>query len=242
MISSVHNETIISLTKLQNKKARLLSKQALVDGEHLVSEAYQAGVLHHVYGLSEIPRYHDLPYTQVSEAVMRKLCSTTSLSKMVGVIHINEPQPLKDHVLVLDGVQDPGNVGTLLRSAVAFNFSSIITLPGCADAYSAKVMAASQGAIFQCAIHDLSVDQFKSMVESLKYHVVVSDVHEATSLDAFTFKSPIMLVLGSEGAGVSEFVRSLAHESVKIPTQNVESLNVAMAGSILMYAHFSRKG
>jgi RNA methyltransferase, TrmH family len=242
MISSVHNESIIQLSKLHTKKYRILAKQALVDGEHLVDEAYQAQVLHHVYGLSEVPRYHDIGYTQVSEAVMRKLCNTSSLSKMVGVITIREPKPLDTTVLVLDGVQDPGNVGTLLRSALAFNFSSVITLPGCADVYSAKVMAASQGAIFKCELHDLSYDEFKQVCNELKYHVVVSDVHEATSLEAFSFKTPGMLVLGSEGAGVSSFVRALAHERVKIETVHVESLNVAMAGSILMYALFSRKG
>lgn len=240
MISSVHNETIVSLTKLHTKKHRQLSGLALVDGEHLVSEAIKANALNHLYGLSENAPFEGVAYTQVSEAVMRKLCQTSSLSKMVGVINLPNPGPLGDQVLVLDGVQDPGNVGTLIRSALAFNFTSIITLPGCADSYSAKVMSASQGAIFKCSIHELSCEEFKKV--SHKYHVLVTDVHHSKTLDEITLKTPSMLVLGSEGAGVSEFVKSLAHERVRIKTSEVESLNVAMAGSILMYVLNSLKG
>jgi RNA methyltransferase, TrmH family len=240
MISSVHNETIVSLTKLHSKKHRQLSGLALVDGEHLVSEALKVNALVHLYGLSETSPFKDVLYTQVSEAVMRKLNQTTSLSKMVGVINLPKPGPLSNQVLVLDGVQDPGNVGTLIRSALAFNFTSIITLPGCADSYSAKVMSASQGAIFKCSIHELSLDEFKEA--SSKYHVYVTDLHHSKGLDELTFKTPSMLVLGSEGAGVSEIVKSLASERVRIKTSEVESLNVAMAGSILMYVLNSLKG
>lgn len=242
MITSVNNEQIVELAKLHQKKYRDRLKLALVDGEHLIQEAYKASVLTQVYGLNEDALLSDIPYTQVSESVMRKLCVTTSLSRFIGVIQIKEPLPLEDFVLVLDGVQDPGNVGTLLRSALAFDFKSIICLPGCADPYGPKAIAASQGALFQCSINPMSLEEFTTQVSLKSYDVIVSDVHHAASLQNLQFKTPCMLVLGSEGAGVSESVKALATQRVRIDTNHVESLNVAMAGSILMHSLFVLKG
>lgn len=242
MITSVNNEQIVELAKLHQKKFRDRFKLALVDGEHLILEAFKAKVLTHVYGLSEMPLLLDVPYIQVSESVMRKLCVTTSLSRFIGVIQIKEAQTIKDFVLVLDGVQDPGNVGTLLRSALAFDFKSIICLPGCADPYGPKAIAASQGALFQCSIKTMSLEEFVTQVSLKSYDVIVSNVHNAASLQTLQFKTPCMLVLGSEGAGVSESVKTLATQRVRIDTNHVESLNVAMAGAILMHAIFVLKG
>ncbi|MBS3992071.1 MAG: RNA methyltransferase [Erysipelothrix sp.] len=242
MITSVNNEQISELAKLHQKKYRDRLKLALVDGEHLIQEAYKAKVLSHVYGLNEESLLSDISYTQVSESVMRKLCATTSLSRFIGVIKIQVPQPLQDFVLVLDGVQDPGNVGTLLRSALAFDFLSVICLPGCADPYGPKAIAASQGAIFQCSIHAMSLDELNETLSLRNYDVIVSDVHDAAPLQSLQFKTPCMLVLGSEGAGVSEAVKGLATQKVRIDTNHVESLNVATAGSILMHALFFLKG
>jgi len=242
MITSPSNEKIIELSKLHLKKVRDVQKLALVDGEHLIEEAYHANVLTHIYGLHENPPYRDIPYTQVSESVMRKLCATTSLSPLLGVVKIIEAQPLLDTILVLDGVQDPGNIGTLLRSALAFDFKSIILLPGCADPYGSKAMAASQGALFKCHIHPMSVQQFQDLVFHASYDVIVSQVTQASSIQDLKIKPQTMLVLGSEGAGVSEPIKALATQFVCINTNHVESLNVAMAGSILMHALFSLKG
>jgi RNA methyltransferase, TrmH family len=242
MITSVNNEQITELAKLHQKKYRDRLKLALVDGEHLIQEAYKAKVLSHIYGLNEESLLHDIPYTQVSESVMRKLCVTTSLSRFIGVIQIQEPKTLQDFILVLDGVQDPGNVGTLLRSALAFDFTNIICLPGCADPFGPKAIAASQGAIFKCDIHAMSIEELQATLLIRNYDVIVSDVHEAASLQSLQFKTPCMLVLGSEGAGVSEAVKGLATQRVRIDTNHVESLNVAMAGSILMHALFVLKG
>lgn len=242
MITSVHNETIQNLSKLHMKKHRDQLSLTLVDGEHLIMEAYKAKVLTHVYGIKDQPLLHEVPYTQVSDNVMRKLCATTSLSHWVGVVKIIKDRSLTDHVLVLDGVQDPGNVGTLLRSASAFDFLSVILLPGCADPFSPKAIAASQGALFQCKIQTLSFDEFKSLLMTTKHQLLVSDVHNAQTLDKLKDCDKCMLVLGSEGAGVSSSVQALADHKVRIHTHHVESLNVAMAGSILMHGLFSRKG
>lgn len=242
MISSVSNQTILALSKLHEKKHRDHHQLALVDGAHLIEEAYKANVLEHIYGLASTHPIKDVAYTQVSEAVMRKLCATTSLSPVVGVVRIASASALGPRCLVLDGVQDPGNVGTLLRSALAFNFTSIILLPGCADPYNAKTMAASQGAHFQLAIQSLSMDAFQTYVASSHIPVVICDVHHAQPLTTFVFNDACMLVLGSEGAGVSEPVKALATSRITITTQKVESLNVAVAGAIVMHAHYTQKG
>ena len=142
--------------------------------------------------------------------------------------------------LVLDHIQDPGNMGTILRTAVAFGWTNIITID-CVDVYSPKVIRAISGQIFKLNIDDLTIDEFvihATGVGAAPLQIVIADIDgKAISRgDHWSSVSHIALVLGNEGAGVREEIRNLPHTKVSIPMQNdVESLNVAIAGSILMW-------
>ncbi|MDE7214189.1 MAG: hypothetical protein K2N42_06385, partial [Anaeroplasmataceae bacterium] len=120
MISSIDNPKIKLLLKLRQAKYRKLEQKFLVEGSHLVLEARLAGVLVEAYSIEEKDGY-----IQVSEGVMKKLCNTDTVVKEIGLCKLLEKSKVTDKVLILDGVQDPGNMGSLMRSACAFGFDTI---------------------------------------------------------------------------------------------------------------------
>ena len=121
MITSVQNAKIKELEKLNNAKTREQTGLFLVEGPHLVTEARNLGLLVEAYSLEDKDGY-----TQVSDNVMRKICNTKTPVSEVGVVKIPSNKGLSDKVLILDTIQDPGNMGTIMRSARAFDFKTII--------------------------------------------------------------------------------------------------------------------
>jgi TrmH family RNA methyltransferase len=145
-------------------------------------------------------------------------------------------------VLVLDGVQDPGNVGTLLRTALSFGFMDVVLGQGSADLYNNKTLMASQGSLFK-----LNVLSNINLVEALPiykkdgYFILSTDLKTETTLSNFAKPQKLVLILGNEGQGVSPAVQSLADERIRLEMSNIDSLNVAIAGGILMYELAFRK-
>lgn len=140
-------------------------------------------------------------------------------------------------LLLLEHLQDPGNVGTLIRTAAAFGYQGMILSDRCADPFSSKAVQASAGAVLSLWIR--RTERYVELVKKLKAggcSVVAADLG-GTPLSACPLKTPHLLLLGNEGAGLSETLLTLADSTVRIPidTQSVESLNVAISGAILMY-------
>jgi len=147
----------------------------------------------------------------------------------------------RGHAMLLDGVQDPGNVGTLIRSADAFEIRNVLVGTGSVDAYAPKVVRASMGGVFRSRIATGSSENLITGWKTMypKGQVVVASAGALTSCASINFKNPTLLVIGSEAAGVSEIVTTLADVFVKIPMSSaVESLNAGIAGSILLYEAF----
>ena len=147
------------------------------------------------------------------------------------------PPATKNNILLLEDIQDPGNVGTLIRSAAAFGFSAVILSPACADVYSPKVVRSSGGAI--CNLEIINKTDIFDCISTLKkqnYRLIVADLDGKNEIAPATHQKTIF-ALGNEGNGVSEKLRSLADEIFTIPFDNsaVESLNVATAGAIGMF-------
>jgi TrmH family RNA methyltransferase len=140
--------------------------------------------------------------------------------------------------LYLDDVRDPGNVGTLLRTALAFGFHDVVLSRSSAEAYASKVLLASQGAIFSLNLKE-SEQTPEEDIRDLKargYRVVVTDLKAALPPEEIkTLDAPLALVLGNEARGVDPEVVALADQAVRIPMSGIDSLNVAIAGGILMY-------
>ncbi|MFW5893411.1 MAG: TrmH family RNA methyltransferase [Bacillota bacterium] len=225
MITSVQNETVKRFSKLHQKKYRDKEALFIVEGKHLVEEASKAGLLHTVFTLEE-----GEGTIQVSEAVMRKLTQTDHVPPVAAVVKKPSEKPLTDRVLLLENVQDPGNVGTLIRTALAFGFETVI-LDRSADIYAPKVQRSTQGAIFQMAIRTMDARTFKTHYPT--YTLIATDL-EGTP-DAPRIAPPLALILGNEGQGLKRETLKLADHRLKIPVQNIDSLNVAVAGGILMH-------
>ena len=152
LYSSIDNKKIKQLKKLHLKKYRDKEKMFLVEGEHLIKEAYKSGYLKELF-LEESCEYKiNIPINYVSKNVMKYLSTLDTPSNMIGVCEKKESKICGDKILILDNIQDPGNLGTIIRSAVAFNFDTIILSNNSVDLYNPKVIRASQGMIFKIDI------------------------------------------------------------------------------------------
>ena len=228
MIESVNNERIKRFSKLQNKKYRDLKGLFIVEGEHLVEEAKKKNLLVEVFSLDGSDG------TIVSEAVMRKLSGLKSVPKVLGIAKKPENTQIKGNILMLDGIQDPGNLGTIIRSAVAFNIDTIVASLDTVDVYNTKTLRSSEGMIFN--INYVTAD-LENIIKNLKdYNVYVTNVLNGESLDDIETKGNYALIVGNEGSGVRKNIQELATNTLYIPMNDkCESLNVAIATSIILY-------
>jgi len=201
-----------------------------VEGEHLIQEAYDAGFLAMVLWEKEAS-YRDVETIMVSEEIIGKLSDVQSNQGIIGVCNFPKEKDIKGHVLLLDRIQDPGNMGTLIRSALAFGFNTVV-MDQCVDVYNPKVIRATQGAIFKINMIEVDILDFMDQHQDIDY--MVTDL-SATNHTIQDFSHSIGLILGNEGRGVRQAILSKANHKIKIRMQHTESLNVAVAGSILMY-------
>lgn len=222
MITSVQNPTVKAVTKLHQKKYRDETLTFLVMGVHEITEALKTYEPVQLFSLDE-------SFNPVSPHVMKKMAGGNTPNQL-GVFKKRSLGPLGEKVLVLENIQDPGNVGTLIRSAAAFGFKDVLTTGG-VDLYHPKVVSSTEGYFFHLNVGMLP---FKGLMDALKdYHHIKTTVSETE--DA-SLKKPFALWLGNEGQGLSEEALKLNGSSWHIKTQTVESLNVAVAGSIIMHA------
>ena len=228
MISSVDNQKVKELIKLKLAKNRRKEEKFIVEGAHLVKEAKMAGVLIEAFSIEEKEGF-----TLVSESVMKKISTTDTVVREIGLCKFINKNELSDKVLILDGVQDPGNMGTLMRSACAFGFNTMFIGNGCVDIYNEKVIRSSQGAIFKLNFIFGSVVDFVN--NSKEYKIYGTNVVRGIPLDDVKKEAKLGVILGNEGKGISKEVDDLLLDNIYIPMDNTESLNVAIAGSIIMY-------
>lgn len=228
MITSIDNPKIKLLLKLKISKYRKKEGLFIVEGPHLVQEAKKANVLVEAYSIEE-----KADYITIDESIMKKICSTDSVVKEIGLCKFINKNDLTDKILILDGLQDPGNLGTIMRSACAFGFKTIFIGNNTVDIYNDKVIRSSQGAIFKLNfLFGSCVDFLKTLTD---YDVYGTNVVNGIELDSIVVNSKIAVVLGNEGNGISQEVNAILAKNIYIPMQDTESLNVAIAGSIIMY-------
>lgn len=227
MIESKQNNQFKRWLKLKNKKYRDQYGQFLVYGPHLIEVAKRYDAI-----LEEITVVNDGPGTVISQELMDLLQQTQTSYDVMAVCKKTNPKIISNHVLILDDVQDPDNVGALIRSAAAFGFHHVILSHQSADVYNEKVIRASQGAIFDVYIERKPLNEAIEALKVLGYKLVCADAggsHKVIEHDK------MMLVMGNEGHGISDQILTQADDLIALPTQKVESLNVGVAGGILMY-------
>ena len=238
MITSTNNNTIKTLIKLKQKKYRNQFGHYLIEGEHLVNEALKANQVECI--ITTKPLKSNLEVIEVSEEVMAKLAFTKSPSNIMAKCKIdsNNELMMKKRYLILDDLQDPGNIGTLIRSALAFGIDQVILSKNCVDLYNDKLLRAMQGANFHisCIYGDLT-----EIIEKLQANGVVvvgSALENGQDISLIEKTEKMAFIVGNEGNGMNQNILDKCDYISYIPIQTIESLNVAIAGSILMY-HFS---
>lgn len=237
LITSVQNPYIKELIKLKDKKYRDQSNTFLVETKHLAIEAYRAGVIKELILEQDEIFPLDVPTLYVSKEVLKKLSSTATPSSVMAVVYKKEePKEIGEKVLILDRIQDPGNLGTIIRSAVAFNIETIICSPDTVDFYNPKVVRASQGMMFHIPI---MIRKSEEMIQSLKqndYKIVGTKVTNGEDVRTASIYSHFALVIGNEGQGISQNIEELCDQFLYIKMNgHCESLNASVAASILLY-------
>lgn len=231
IIESPNNQWVKDLVALSQKKHRDVSDVLLVEGEHLVEEAKNAGLLDSY--ISTVAPCDVL----ISDAVAQKLSLTQSGSTVFGIVRKPKLHLASGftRVLVCDGVQDPGNVGTIIRTAYSFGFDGVFLTPHCADEFNSKTIRSSQGAIFHFPVIRFSQEDIFMRIKENNATLCVTDVHEARDIEEIADTQKLAVVIGSEGSGVSDFFKTQAAYSVKVETARFESLNAAVAAGIVCY-------
>lgn len=227
-IDSKQNQKIKDLQKLSLAKFSKEQRLFKIEGFHALEMAKKSGSLLSVFTTKEIKDL-EVPQYLVSKEIMESISSAKTPQGVICVCSYLEEKPIKSHkVLMLDGVQDPGNLGTMLRTALAFGYNDVILKGGCSP-YNEKVLQSTQGAIFK-----LNIINYEGYLPK-GYEVIATEIKGSVDISTIIKVNKHILVLGNEAHGVSKEILDIANKRVRIDIKNIDSLNVAIAGAIAMY-------
>ena len=231
MITSLTNNKVKNWTKLKEKKYRDETNTFLVESEHLVDEALKKGVVLELISL-ENTKY--LNATIVSKEVMKKITNQVTEPNVCAVCQKLQEKEVLDNAIILDDISDPGNLGTIIRSAVAFGFKNIVLSEHCVDIYNPKVIRSSEGMIFHLNILYTDIISFIKNHSFLK--IYGTSVVNGTKLSNIKFIDKVGIIIGNEGRGMSKELIKYCNDLIYIPMNNLcESLNAGVSASIIMY-------
>jgi len=234
--SSVQNEKIKNIKKLNQKKYRDEENKFLVEGEHLVLEAYKHGYLEELIVLENTDFKLDIKMSIVTNQVLKYITELETPQKILGICKKINNNFIGNKVLMLDNIQDPGNLGTIIRSASAFNVDTIILSKDTVDLYNPKVIRATQGLIFNMNIIICDLEEKIKELKTNHYNILTTKVNGGKLIKNIQKEEKIVIIMGNEGKGVSEKIQNLSDEFIYIEMNEIcESLNVAVATSIILY-------
>ncbi len=250
LIASRDNSFLKHIRRLlASSAARREARETLLDGPHLVS-AYlnrrpsapmQIAVARSKFELPEIralvERAGDAQFVMVEDALFKAISPSETPAGIVALI----PVPISDpmvavNCLLLEGIQDPGNMGSMLRTALAAGFLQIYLSAGCADPWSPKCLRGGMGAQFGLCISEDAI--LEDVLEQFPGISIACDPHTPRSLYDLALPSPLAVLIGAEGLGLSAPLLSVASHRCRIPmSKHTESLNVGAAAAVVMYEH-----
>lgn len=249
-ISSRKNKNVVLMrTLLRERSERRKSGLFAAEGDHLCGELANAAES----GDTALFLYTEKAsekYPSTVERLLKKsresFCITDELAEYISdtkssqglfaacAIRARAIPERAEKVVILDGVQDPGNVGTIIRTAEALGFDGVITVGACADVYSPKVLRASMGSALRMPFEELSCDTLRNRLDGFTLYAAMLD-ESAAKLGAEKFPTKTAVVIGSEGSGVSPEVAALCDKKLYIPISGAESLNAAIAAGVIMW-------
>lgn len=239
-ITSLKNPKVAAWKALKDRKGRRESGCFLVEGRKMVEEALASAfdvetVL--VQEGMELPDGLTMPVYELPAHVLAAVCNTKTPQGIAAVVRMKEQSALGKHIVVLDGVQDPGNVGTIIRTADAAGLDGVLLSTQCADVFSPKVLRATMGSIFRMNLR--TTDDLPGELTKLRekgYSILSSQLDGTPFYEREKVAEQFALIIGNEGNGVSEQVQQTATHRVRLPMRGgAESLNAAIAAAIMMY-------
>ena len=234
LYTSIDNKKIKEIKKLNEKKYRDKTNLFIVEGEHLVLEAYKTGCLKELFLDKDTLFPLDVETNYVTNNVLKYISNLDTPQKVIGICKKKEESKLGNRILILDDIQDPGNLGTIIRSAVAFNFDTIVLSTGTVDLYNPKVVRSTKGMLFNINIIVRDLDTYLSELDD--YTIYGTDVTNGINIKDEIIPEKIAIVIGNEGKGISEEVRKHCHKFIYINmSDKCESLNAGVSASIMMY-------
>jgi len=236
LYSSIDNNKIKDLKKLRTKKYRDKKGLFLVEGQHLVLEAYKTGSLNELLLEENELLPLDVMTNYITNNVVNYLSELESPTNVIGVCKKQEGKIKGNRIVYLDGIQDPGNLGTIIRSCVAFNIDTLILSRECVDVYNSKVIRATQGLLFHL---NIVVEDIENIIIKLKdegYKIYGTKVTFGKDLKTIAKSDKFVIIMGNEGNGISEVSSEVCDEYIYIAMNpKCESLNVGVATSIILY-------
>ena len=234
--------------KLATRKGRLEAGAFLVEGDRAIEQiinSHPDEIIEILTVEEPLPVYHNYTVRLVTESQFRSICLTRTPQGTMAIVHLPAdiysgylPEDVGNKVLLLEDIQDPGNVGTLIRTAAAFDFSGVIMTENCADPLSPKCVQATAGTILSVWLRRTT--RYLELTEALKkggYTLIAADLNGVAEPSILYRQDKLLLALGNEAAGLSGDLLAAADYRLRIPTirEKAESLNVAACGAICMY-------
>lgn len=241
-ITAMKNPHVVSWRALKDRKARRETGTFLIEGVRMVYEALassfpvEALLIKDGYPLPD-RLSPDIPVYSLPEHVLASVCDTKTPQGIAAVVRSSPVPASGPRLIALDNVQDPGNVGTIIRTADAAGFTGILLGPECADVFSPKVLRATMGSIFRMGLSfpECLPDALSSL-RSEGYSILSSQLDGSPFYTRTDVSDHYVLIIGNEGNGISDEVKNAATHHLRLPMRGgAESLNAAVAASIMMY-------
>ena len=236
LYTSIENKKIKNIKKLYSKKYRDEFDEFLIEGEHLVQEAYKKGILKELILEEGTDFKLDIETNYVSNNILKYISELSNPSKIMGICKKLKEKEIGKKIVVLDGIQDPGNLGTIIRSSVAFNVDTIVLSKDTVDLYNSKVIRATQGMIFSVNIIERDLNIFIPELKEKQYRIYGTKVNGGKSLKNVEKSEKFAIIMGNEGIGVKSEILDMCSDYIYIDMNEAcESLNVGVATSIILY-------
>ena len=236
LYTSTENKKIKYIKKLNKKKYRDEFNEFLIEGEHLVLEAYKKGILKELILEEDTDFSLDIDTSYVTSNVLKYISELETPQKIIGICSKLEEKTIGNKIVILDDIQDPGNLGTIIRSSVAFNIDTIVLSKSSVDLYNSKVLRATQGMVFNTSVIERDLIDFIPHLKEDGYIVYGTKVNGGKSLKNVEKSQKFAIIVGNEGNGVKDTILDLCSDYIYIDMNKYcESLNVAVATSIILY-------
>ena len=258
VISSKDNEFVKHVKKLKEKKYREINQEFIIEGIKLVKEAIEekanikniiicdncedSGIIPKNL-MYEIAKYNCI---YVTENILKTMSDVNAPQGILAIISMNnknnEIDYSQDIIVALDDIQDPGNLGTILRTVDSVGLNQILVSKGTADCYNPKVVGSTMGAIFRIKIIECeNLEQTLKETQKNNFKIVVSSLQTKNSLNDINFDKKV-IIIGNEANGVEPQIQKIADEKIKIPMLGkTESLNASVATGVILYEYVRQK-